>query len=71
MALLPGGGSGRWRRRSGRPRRFAFVEMSEPGAATDAIRALDSTQFGGRALKVNEAQDKPRPGGGVGRGPRY
>jgi cold-inducible RNA-binding protein len=71
-------------RETGRPRGFAFVEMSEPSSATDAIRALDGTQFGGRALKVNEAQDKPRPGGGGGgggmggrggggggRGPRY
>ena len=68
-------------RETGRPRGFAFVEMSEASAATDAIRALDGTQMGGRALKVNEAQDKPRPGGGGGRpggggggggrGPRY
>jgi RNA recognition motif-containing protein len=69
-------------RETGRPRGFAFVEMSEPSAVTDAIRALDGTQLGGRALKVNEAQDKPRPsgggggggrgpGGGGGRGPRY
>ena len=59
-------------RETGRPRGFAFVEMSEPSAATDAIRALDGSQVGGRALKVSEAQDKPRPGGaGSGRGPRY
>ena len=60
-------------RETGRPRGFAFVEMSEPSAASDAIRALDGSQLGGRALKVNEAQDKPRPsGGGMGRsGSRY
>ncbi len=64
-------------RETGRPRGFAFVEMSEPSAATDAIRALDGTQLGGRAMKVNEAQDKARPGGGGGggrggdRGSRY
>jgi RNA recognition motif-containing protein len=58
-------------RETGRPRGFAFVEMSEPSAATDAIRALDGTQMGGRALKVNEAQDKARPSGGASRGPRY
>lgn len=63
-------------RETGRPRGFAFVEMSEPSAATDAIRALDGTQLGGRALKVNEAQDKARSGGGgggggFGRKPRY
>jgi len=58
-------------RETGRPRGFAFVEMSEASAATNAIRALDGTTVGGRALKVNEAQDKPRPSGGAGRGPRY
>jgi RNA recognition motif-containing protein len=51
-------------RDTGRPRGFAFVEMSEASAASDAIRALDGSQLGGRALKVNEAQDKPRTGGG-------
>jgi RNA recognition motif-containing protein len=56
-------------RETGRPRGFAFVEMSEPSAATNAIRALDGTQLGGRPLKVNEAEDKPRPsGGGMSRG---
>ena len=52
-------------RETGRPRGFAFVEMSEPSAAADAIRALDGTQLGGRALKVNEAQDKRSGGGAV------
>ncbi|MGH7289292.1 MAG: RNA recognition motif domain-containing protein [Myxococcota bacterium] len=55
-------------RETGRPRGFAFVEMAEPSAAADAIKALDGTQLGGRALKVNEAQDKQRSsGGGFGR----
>jgi cold-inducible RNA-binding protein len=53
-------------RETGRPRGFAFVEMSEANGATDAMRALDGSQMGGRALKVNEAQDKPRTGGGGG-----
>ena len=53
-------------RETGRPRGFAFVEMSEASGATDAMRALDGSQMGGRALKVNEAQDKPRTGGGGG-----
>jgi RNA recognition motif-containing protein len=37
-------------RETGRPRGFAFVEMSEASAASDAIKALDGTQLGGRAL---------------------
>jgi len=53
-------------RETGRPRGFAFVEMAEPSQAADAIKALDGTQLGGRALKVNEAQDKQRGGGGGG-----
>jgi RNA recognition motif-containing protein len=55
-------------RETGRPRGFGFVEMAEASAATDAIRALDGTQLGGRALKVNEAQDKRSGGGGGGGG---
>jgi RNA recognition motif-containing protein len=49
-------------RETGRPRGFAFVEMSEGNAAQDAIHALDGTDFGGRTIKVNEAQDRPRRG---------
>jgi len=56
-------------RETGRPRGFAFVEMSEASAAQDAIRALDGNDFGGRNIKVNEAQDR-QGGGGGGRG-RY
>lgn len=53
-------------RETGRPRGFAFVEMSEVSAADDAIRALDGSDLGGRNLRVNEAQDKRRGGGGGG-----
>ena len=53
-------------RETGRARGFGFVEMAEASAAADAIRALDGTQMGGRALKVNEAQDKRSGGGGGG-----
>jgi RNA recognition motif-containing protein len=45
-------------RETGQPRGFAFVEMSEPSAAGDAIKALDGTVLGGRNLKVSEAQAK-------------
>jgi RNA recognition motif-containing protein len=36
--------------------------------AQKAMQALNGTDFGGRPLKVNEAQDKPRGGGGGGGG---
>jgi RNA recognition motif-containing protein len=54
-------------RDTGRPRGFGFVEMTN--GADEAIRALDSTEMGGRSLKVNEArprEDRPRGGGGGG-----
>jgi len=49
-------------RETGRPRGFAFVEMSEPSCAQDAIRALDGTDLGGRSIRVNEAQARPARG---------
>jgi RNA recognition motif-containing protein len=55
-------------RETGRPRGFAFVEMSESSAAQDAIRALDGNDFAGRNIKVNEAQDRRGGGGGGGGG---
>ena len=52
-------------RDTGRSRGFGFVEMDDDGASA-AIQSLDGTDFGGRAIKVNEA--KPRePRGGSGR----
>jgi RNA recognition motif-containing protein len=51
-------------RDTGRPRGFAFVEMSEESAAQAAIRGVNGTQQGGRTLTVNEA--KPRASGGGG-----
>jgi len=50
-------------RDTGRPRGFGFVEMSQADASR-AIQNLNGTDMGGRSLKVNEAQDKPRSGGG-------
>jgi RNA recognition motif-containing protein len=53
-------------RDTGRPRGFGFVEMSQSDASR-AIQNLNGTDMGGRPLRVNEAQDKPRSGGGGGR----
>jgi len=54
-------------RETGRPRGFGFVEMSQADAAR-AIQAVNGQDLGGRPLRVNEAQDKPRTGGGGGGG---
>lgn len=53
-------------RETGRPRGFGFVEMSRSDAAR-AIQNLNGQDMDGRAIKVNEAQDKPRSSNG---GPR-
>lgn len=45
-------------RETGRPRGFAFVEMSTDAEETAAIEALDGAEWMGRVLKVNKA--KPR-----------
>ena len=58
-------------RETGRPRGFAFVTMGSDADAKAAIAALDGKDLDGRSLKVNEAQDKPRPGGGGGGGGGY
>jgi len=52
-------------RDTGRPRGFGFVEMSQADASR-AIQNLNGKEMDGRALRVNEAQDKPRSGGGGG-----
>jgi RNA recognition motif-containing protein len=52
-------------RETGRPRGFGFVEMDDD-AAVAAMQALDGSDMGGRALRVNEAQERRRGGGGGG-----
>ena len=54
-------------RETGRPRGFGFVEMNQSDAAR-AIQAVNGKELEGRALRVNEAQDKPRGGGNRGGG---
>jgi len=45
-------------RDSGRPRGFAFVEMSTDGQASAAVNTLHGTQFGGRPLTVSKARER-------------
>ena len=49
-------------RDTGRPRGFGFVEMSNSDASR-AMQSLNGKEMDGRALKINEAQDKPRSSG--------
>jgi len=55
-------------RETGRSRGFAFVEMGDPNAADEAIRALNGRDMGGRPLRVNEAREREGGGGGGGGG---
>jgi RNA recognition motif-containing protein len=54
---------------TGRSRGFAFVTMSTEAEAQQAIQTLNGAMLDGRALRVNEAEDRPR-GGGFGGGGR-
>ena len=54
-------------RETGRPRGFGFIEVDDDSLAA-MIQNLDGQEMDGRALRVNEAQDKPRGGGGGGGG---
>jgi len=58
-------------RETGRPRGFAFVEMTDDAAAQAAIDAFNGAELGGRTLTVNKARERterPRGGGGGGGG---
>jgi RNA recognition motif-containing protein len=50
-------------RDTGRPRGFGFVEMANADASR-AMQALNGKDFDGRALKINEAQERTSSGGG-------
>ncbi len=55
-------------RDSGRSRGFGFVTFEDSDAAMAAMGELDGSDLGGRTIKVNEANDRPKGGS---RGPRY
>lgn len=56
-------------RETGRPRGFAFVQFATEEAAADAIKKFDGYEMGGRALRVNLAEERrPRGFGGGGGG---
>jgi RNA recognition motif-containing protein len=53
---------------TGRPRGFAFVEMSSDEGAKAAIAHLHESSVGGRTLTVNEARPREARSGGFGGG---
>ncbi len=57
-------------RETGRPRGFAFVEMSTDDEASNAIKNLNGREVQGRAMNVSEARERTGGGGGGGGGGR-
>jgi RNA recognition motif-containing protein len=55
-------------RDTGRPRGFAFVELSNDGEAARAIEVLNGREVQGRAMNVSEARERTGGGGGGGGG---
>ena len=55
-------------RETGRPRGFAFVEMTTDAGATAAISSLNGRELQGRAITVSEARERTGGGGGGGGG---
>ena len=54
-------------RQTGQPRGFGFVTMGASAAAQAAIEGMNGANLDGRALRVNEAEER-QGGGGGGRG---
>ncbi len=55
-------------RETGRSRGFAFVTMGTDEAAQKAIAQMNGAMLDGRALRVNEAEERQNRGGGFGGG---
>ncbi|MCB9229358.1 MAG: RNA-binding protein [Deltaproteobacteria bacterium] len=56
-------------RETGRSRGFGFVTFAEKNAADQAVERFDGTEFDGRNIKVNIAEDRrPDRGGNAHRG---
>ncbi|MBI2891968.1 MAG: RNA-binding protein [Deltaproteobacteria bacterium] len=55
-------------RETGQPRGFGFVEMASPSDAQKAIATWNGQELDGRAIIVNEAQERADRGGGRGGG---
>ncbi len=55
-------------RETGRPKGFAFAEMSSDAEAQSVIQLMDGKELEGRNLTVNEARPRPERGSGGGGG---
>src|SRR5580693_4474636 len=55
-------------RATGQSRGFGFVTMGSPAEAQKAIETMNGANLDGRALRVNEAEERPQRGGGGGGG---
>jgi len=55
-------------RETGRSRGFGFVTMGDAEAAKSAMQGMDGYTLDGRAIRVNEANERGGGGGGRGRG---
>jgi RNA recognition motif-containing protein len=51
-------------RNTGQSKGFGFVEMSTEDEARNAIAGLNGTMIGNRALRLDEAAERPAGGGG-------
>ena len=58
-------------RETGRSRGFGFVTFTDSQSASAAITARDGTDFDGRTIRVNLAEDKPRRDNRGGGGQRW
>ncbi|HEY7848980.1 MAG TPA: RNA-binding protein [Ktedonobacterales bacterium] len=58
-------------RNTGQSKGFGFVEMSTEDEARSAIAGLNGTMLGNRALRLDEAAERPAGGGRSGGGGGY
>jgi RNA recognition motif-containing protein len=53
-------------RDTGKSRGFGFVTFADDAGCRKAIETMNGAMVDGRAIRVNEAENKPRSGGGGG-----
>ena len=53
-------------RETGKSRGFGFVTFADDAGCKKALETMNGARLDGRAIRVNEAENKPRSGGGGG-----